>query len=71
MWCSGVPDPEDYGHTFSGDGAVIGQEALLDVTFHSNPEPLSFLWHIPDISEPINDSNGTYGRYHAENLTQV
>ena len=66
-----VPDPENFNHTFSGEGAVIGKESIFEVKFHSRPEPLSFSWYIPEISGFINADNETIGRYTAENITEV
>ena len=66
-----MPDPENFNHTFSGEGAVIGKESIFEVKFHSRPEPLGFSWYIPDISGFINADNETIGRYTAENITEV
>ena len=66
-----VPDPETFNHTFSGEGAIIGKEAIFEVKFHSRPEPLSFSWYIHDISGIINADNETIDRYTAENITEV
>ena len=58
--------------TFPGDGAVIGKEVVLEVKFHSRPEPdLEFFrWYPYDLAESISD-NKTIGRYKAEYITEV
>ena len=67
-----MPDPETVETTFSGDGAIIGKEVILEVQFHSRPGPLmdEFTWYIHDLTDPIRNTT-TIGRYTAENITHV
>ena len=65
-----MPDPETFEHTFTGDGAIIGKEVILEVKFHSRPEPTGYLWYPYDLSEAIANTT-TVGRYTAEDLTAV
>ena len=65
-----MPDPEAFEHTFAGDGAIIGEEVILQVKFHSRPAPLEYFWYPYDLSEPITNTT-TVGRYTAENIATV
>ena len=67
-----IPDPEEFEVVFSGDGAVVGKETVLEVRFHSRPEPNgNFTWYPHDLPGSITNANNTYGRYTAEDIVEV
>ena len=67
-----IPDPEKFEVVFSGDGAVVGKEAVLEVRFHSRPEPNgNFTWYPYDLPVSITNEKNTSGRYTAEDIVEV
>ena len=59
---------------YGGNGAIIGEELILEIKFYCRPEPLNdgttFTWYPYDLSDPIENTT-TIGRYTAENITEV
>ena len=68
----GAPDSEEF-EQYGDDGAKVGEEMLLDVRFHSQPEPYldNFKWYAYGLSEPLTVPNATVGRYTAYKIEQV
>ena len=67
-----VPDSEEFEVIYTGDGAVVGKESVLEVRFHSRPEPRpNVTWYPYDLSIPITNEQSTSGRYTVEPIVEV
>ena len=67
-----VPDSEEFEVIYTGDGAVVGKESVLEVRFHSRPEPrTNVTWYPYDLSVPITNEQSLSGRYTAEPIVEV
>ena len=55
--------------TQADEDLVAGQEGVILVPFHSNPEPENMTWYLSDLSEPLY-LNQTIGKYTSEGWTR-